>query len=39
MIHDSDISTPSYTYKVQVCNENPTPSPMQGGILQENKFA
>jgi hypothetical protein len=39
MIHGSDISTSSHTYKVQVCNEDPTPSPMQGGILQENKFA
>jgi hypothetical protein len=25
MIHDSDISTPSYTYKVQVCNDLVTP--------------
>jgi hypothetical protein len=44
MIHDRDIHvyTPSYTYKVQVCNDlvvDLTPSPMRGGILQENKFA
>jgi hypothetical protein len=42
MIHNSDLSTPSYTYKVQVCNDlvvDLTPSLMRSGMLRGNKFA